>query len=148
VRGIDQHGDTVSLWQFYGDVIVFDVSTMWCRPCQQLAIGTEDLWQAFKDDGVVYVTALLQNTTDGPVSVEELNQWAALPAADDDGAYDLITAPIVSDPQGRSGSIEAVRNNQYPAVLLIGRDMRVVERVEPVSHENVHAAVEAALAAD
>ena len=33
----DQNGDKTSLWQFYGDVILLDISTMWCGPCQQIA---------------------------------------------------------------------------------------------------------------
>src|SRR5687768_2227270 len=44
-RLVDQHGDEVSLWQFYGNVILLDVSTIWCGPCQQLALETEHTWE-------------------------------------------------------------------------------------------------------
>lgn len=153
VRGLDQHGDEFSLWQLYGNVILFDVSTMWCRPCQQLASGTENTWRLFRDEGFVYVTVLIQDLQNGDVTVDELQTWAGLPdptvTDPTDPAYawgdDVITAPIVADDQGRSGSADAVRNNQFPAVLVIGRDMKVRQRVDPVSHDNIDAAVELAL---
>ena len=37
MRLMDQYGDEVSAWQFYGMVIALDFSTEWCAPCQELA---------------------------------------------------------------------------------------------------------------
>ena len=42
LRGQDQFGAEVSLWQFYGELVVLDISTMWCAPCQDLARGVQE----------------------------------------------------------------------------------------------------------
>ena len=41
----DQYDQTVALWQFYGMVLVVDISTMWCGPCQNLAEDAEATYQ-------------------------------------------------------------------------------------------------------
>lgn len=140
VRGDDQHGDEVSLWQFYGNYILLDISTMWCGPCQELAIGTEEISQDFKDDGVVYLTVLLENELKEGPTTEELELWSTFPSfhPDPNHPYDVITSPIISDPLGESGSSLAVRNNVYPVALLIGPDMRVIDRIEPVTDARIH----------
>lgn len=131
----DQFGDDVALWQFYGNVVLFDVSTIWCAPCQELAMDTEDTWEEYRDEGFVYVTILQQNLEGGEPTLEDLNEWA-------EGFG--ITAPIVSDPQGTfTGG--AIRNDQFPAVLVLDRDMTVAERVNPINDHEVRAAIERAL---
>lgn len=148
VRGLDQHGDEVSLWQFYGKLIVLDIATMWCGPCQELGRSTESFNAEYADRGVLHLTVLLENEDGVGPTQEELEKWATLPSLDADSPYDLITSPILSDPKGESGSIRAVRNNQYPVPLLVGRDMRILERIAPVTKAAIEDAVDEALAAE
>lgn len=140
VRGPDQHGNDVSIWQFWGNYVLLDISTMWCGPCQNLAKGTEATHQEFKDENFVYLTVLHENEQSEPCTEEELNLWATFPSAHDDPdhPYDLITAPIISDPFGESGSADAVENGQYPIVILIGPDMKVIDRIDPASEVRIH----------
>ena len=145
VRGTDQFGDEVSLWQFSGSVVLLDISTLWCSPCQDLARTAEATYQDYRDQGFVYFTDLHENLDGGPCSQDDLNAWAAFPAQNDD-PYDLITAPLVSDPKGRSGSIAAVRQGTYPALLVVGRDLKVAKRIDSPSDEAVRAAIEGVLA--
>lgn len=136
VRGTDQFGDEVSLWQFHDRWVLVDISTMWCAPCQDLARGTEDLYQAYRDRGLVYLTLLHENVGNDPPTVDDLALWARMPEGGE-GAYDLITAPVVADPKGRSGSIQAIRANQYPVVLLVDTELKVEVRVEPPTEERI-----------
>lgn len=136
IRGTDQFGKEVSLWQFWGLYVLVDISTMWCAPCQELGKGTEDVYQEFRDKGFMYLTVLHEDIDNGEVSLEELNQWAGLPALGE-GEHDTITSPVIEDFKGESGSISAVHANQYPVALLIGPDMKVVERVEPVTESRI-----------
>jgi hypothetical protein len=78
----------------------------------------------------MHLTVLHEDIDNGDVDGEELNLWAGLPASGD-SSYDLITAPIIADNKGVSGSIKAIKANQYPAVLLIGPDLEVLERLDP-----------------
>lgn len=134
-RLVDQFGDTVSLWQFYGDVVLVDISTMWCAPCQALAEHTEQTWSDYRDDGFVYVTVLQADVEAGPVDAEDIQIWA-----DTFG----ITAPIVED-SSTEATGSAIQQGQFPAVLVVGRDMTVVERVNPIGDAEVRAAIERAL---
>jgi thiol-disulfide isomerase/thioredoxin len=139
IRGVDQFGDEVSLWQFYGRHVLIDLGTLWCGPCRELAMGTEALNQEFLDEDVVYLTVLLENNEGDAPTVEELNLWASLPSyhPDPEHPYDLITAPVIADPKGVSGSSLAIRQNNYPVALLVGPDMQVIERIEPVSEARI-----------
>lgn len=128
VRGVDQHGNQVSLWQFAGRHVLLDVSAMWCAPCQELGAGTEHIYQEYLEHDVVYLTVIQQDVEGNDADVEELNQWATLPSSAG-GEYDLITAPIMSDPLGANGSAGAIQNGQFPEVMVIGPDLTVLEHV-------------------
>lgn len=136
LRVIDQHGDEVSLWQFYGDVVLLDISTMWCAPCQDLAQDTQSTSDHFAEDGFTYVTVLQQDVEGLEPSIEDLNLWA-------DGFG--IKSPVVSDSFGEHGTADAVINGQFPVVLIIDRSMGVAERVEDHSKGNIDAAIESQL---
>jgi hypothetical protein len=134
LRLTDQHGDEVSLWQFYGDIILFDVSTMWCSPCQELAWGVDETSAHFEEDGFTYLTVLQEAADGGEPGRADLNSW---------GDTFSITTPILGDPEKLSE--DALKNGQYPALLIIGRDMKVVSRVNPATDEAIREAVEALL---
>ena len=56
-----------------------------------------------------------------------------------------ITSPVLGD--GDKATAAAVQQGQYPAVLVIGPDLTVLERVNPPDDAEVHNAVERALSA-
>jgi thiol-disulfide isomerase/thioredoxin len=136
VRLIDQHGDEVSLWQFYGDVMLLDISTIWCGPCQDLGAHTEAVWQDYGPelgDGFIYLTALQEDLEGGLVDPEDVQLWVDTFA---------ISAPVLAD-SGKE--VAAVSNGQYPAVILIGRDLKVIQRVQGTADSEIRAAIEGAL---
>ncbi len=135
VRGVDQHGDEVSLWQFYGKLIVFDVSTQWCAPCQELARGTEETYQLYRDRGVVYVTLMGEDIVGQPATQETTLEWA--------DAFG-ITAPVITDPA--EVRHEVVADNLYPRVMIIGRDLTIeIDRIDSPSDPAIRAALEGLL---
>lgn len=134
-RLTDQHGDEVSLWQFYGKVVVVDISTMWCAPCRDLAQTTEETYQDYVDQDFMYLTILPENVENEPPSREDLNLWAD---------QFSITAPVVADPHA-DWAASAVNNGQYPAVFVLDRELRVAERVNPPDDPTLHAAIGRAL---
>ena len=133
-RLLDQHGDEVSLWQFYGDVILMDISTMWCGPCQQIAEDVDETWKDYAEEGFTYLTILPEDHQGGSVDNDDLNQWA--------DNFE-ITSPILADTEGYGYTVEP--EQVWPVVMLIDRKMKVlVERVSPNDH-SIREAIEDAL---
>jgi thiol-disulfide isomerase/thioredoxin len=130
----DQYGDEVALWQFYGMVVVLDVSTMWCSPCQELASEAQAIADDYRDRGFVYVTILAQDLGSDVPDQAELQQW---------GDAFHLTEPILADSAGYY--VQVVPDNAFPGVLLIGRDMQVAKEINPASDDTIRAAIEDAL---
>ena len=136
MRLVDQFGNEVSLWQFYGDLIVLDFSTMWCAPCAELAEGVTETWEEFEGEGFQYLTILSQDVYSNVPDVEDLDSWATDHA---------ITAPVLSD-DGTYTDVVIPPGQSFPRLLLIDRDMRVlVEEITPAEDATVRTTVEAAL---
>ncbi len=134
LRLTDQFGDEVSLWQFWGDVIVLDVSTVWCSPCQKLAATTQETYEHFEPQGFMYLTLLQQDAHGDATKPEDLQLWV--------DAYD-IEAPVLND-AGMAAQDALTSAGTYPAVLIIDRNMKVHYRMPPpFEGELVDAAVEA-----
>lgn len=136
MRLMDQHGNIVSLWQFYGDLIVLDFSTMWCAPCAVLAEGVDETWEEFEDEGFMYLSVLSQDVNSNVPDLEDLNQWAT---------DHTITAPVLTD-DGTYTSEVIPPGASFPLLMLIDRNMKMaVEEITPADDANVRSAVEAAL---
>lgn len=132
---MDQHGDPVSMWQFYGNVVVVDVSTMWCGPCAELADHVDETWADYKSQGFMYLTLLPEDNVAEVPDLEDLQRWAS---------DHSITAPVLSDDAGISALITP--NGEYPAIMVIDRDMTVAEdRVNPADDATIRALVESLL---
>ena len=48
-RMSDQHADDTTLYQFQGCVTLVDISTLWCAPCQALAVYVQDTADDYRD---------------------------------------------------------------------------------------------------
>jgi thiol-disulfide isomerase/thioredoxin len=132
---LDQHGNNVSLWQFYGQVILLDISAEWCAPCQELATEVDHTWKDYEDQGFMYLTILAEDNASQIPNQEVLEQWAT----------DFeITAPVLSDSEGYRSKL--VPTGAYPRLMLIDRTMKVsVDNVTPANDENIRAKIEEAL---
>jgi thiol-disulfide isomerase/thioredoxin len=114
----DQYGEEVSLWQFYGKVILFDVSAEWCAPCKILAEEVQPTQDDYAAQGLVYVSYIAEgNSSQEPVDTEILSKWA--------NDHDITAAPVL-------GSVDDLRSqlvptNAYPRLILIDRNLRVIE---------------------
>jgi cytochrome c biogenesis protein CcmG/thiol:disulfide interchange protein DsbE len=48
-------GETVTLSQFRGQVVIVNFWASWCPPCREEAPYLEATWRKYKDDGVVFI---------------------------------------------------------------------------------------------
>ncbi len=134
-RLMDQFGAEVSLWQFYGQVIVLDHSTYWCAVCQTLAQDVDETWLEFADDGFMYITLLSQDNEGAVPTVDVLQSWAD---------YFGITAPVLADDAGIAAQVVGAEG--FPRLQLIGRDMRLLnDQIVPTDDAQIRTEVQAAL---
>ena len=133
-RLVDQHGAEVSLWQFYGSVILLDISTMWCAPCQRIAHHVNDTWEDYRDQGFMYITVLPEDIDGDTVEADDLDEWA--------GSFG-IEAPVLADNEGFGYEVEPQK--VWPVLMLIDRKMKVVAERIPATDEAVRNAIESEL---
>ena len=74
---IDQTGTEVNLYDHLGKVIILDLSTMWCGPCQMAGSDADPMIARLGGpDKVVYVTVLIENMSGRDPTVADLEMWA------------------------------------------------------------------------
>ena len=131
----DQNGDTVSMWQFTGCVTVVDLSTSWCAPCQQLATEVDEMYAKYDAEGLAYVTLLSQDLENNDTDRQDLIDWSE--------NFGVTTTPIVADHvytwEILGGQVA------FPRVLLLDRDMRMLNDNVGQTHDVIDAAVRDAL---
>lgn len=132
LRMIDQHGKDVSLWQFYGQIVLLDVSAEWCAPCRLLAEDTEHTYLEYKDDGFMYLTLLAEDEYSQLPSQEVLDEWA--------NEYS-ITAPVLADTIDHRPQL--VPTGAYPRLILINQDMKVEKaNITPAEDSRIREEIE------
>jgi thiol-disulfide isomerase/thioredoxin len=114
--GIDQFGDEVELYQFYGKVIVLDVFAEWCPPCNDLAPEGEDFYKALADQDVILIGAMQQDG-DGEIPGHD----AVLRWSETHG----LSHPVLADTTNTSDPFATIGGG-YPTFPVIGPDMRVI----------------------
>ena len=66
----DQHGIPRRLSDYRGQVILLDISTMWCTYCQIEADHAEEFYQQYKDRGFTMINALYADYNGAPITLE------------------------------------------------------------------------------
>ncbi len=129
LRFYDQFNNEVCLWQFYGELILFDISAEWCAPCKLLAEEVDATQSDYEDQGFIYLTLIAEpNASSDPVTLEVLEHWAE---------HNHITkAPVLRTEADYRPIL--VPTNAYPRLILIDRNMRVVnDNIFPQNDETI-----------
>jgi len=132
---MDQHGNMVSLYDYYGKAIVLDLSAMWCGPCQLAAADTQALQDKYGEN-LIYLTVLIENLNQiSPPVQEDLQMWAASFG---------IKAPILAGPKGmlHPTGEDGWRVYAWPTFVFIDYDMTILEYLTGFSKTTLESKVE------
>lgn len=128
VRFPDQFGDTVALWQFSGRLLVFEISPMWCAPCQELAEGLEEMVRDYDGTDLAYVQIVAEDVQGNPPTQVHAADWAA--------SFGLISLPVVADTEGFYTNFG--EGGVYPVLVGVSRDMVIFEAgFTPTSEDEI-----------
>jgi len=73
----DAFGNDVRLHQFYGNVVLLDLSAGWCGPCQLVAEDANEMWHELRTDGFMIIHAMIDDwTADGVLNEPFLEEWS------------------------------------------------------------------------
>ena len=109
----DQDGRQVSLYDYEGQVILLDISAMWCPPCRDEARDAMALYSANKEHGFVILTVLMDDEMQRPPDQQDCRRWAS--------AFRL-TFPVLAD-TSRSVWRNYDDNGGVPLNMVIDRNM-------------------------
>ena len=73
---VDQHGNTVELYDYYDKVIIIDLSSIWCAVCQNIATKGDEFITSYGADNFIWITILIDGASYGvPPTPDEIQSW-------------------------------------------------------------------------
>jgi len=72
----NQHGDKVELYDFHKQVIVIDLSAMWCGVCAQIAPKGDEFTSDYGDENFEWLTLMIDDAQGNPPDQSDLQAWA------------------------------------------------------------------------
>lgn len=116
---MDQYGEEVSLYQFYGMVIMVEIGATWCPYCNSSADHAEELLESYDGDCVMFLYLLIEDENGNPPDLADVQYWAE--------HYEL-NFPVLADPHATIAN--ALGTNGIPTFFFIDREMVLRSKVE------------------
>lgn len=114
----NQHGADVELYDYYGKVIIVDLSTMWCGPCASMAQSADPIVAEYGSENLEWLTVIIEDEQGSPPDHDDLNRWALAHGLEGHilaGSRDLIA----TDPELKTGYPVA----GWPTFVVIDQEM-------------------------
>jgi thiol-disulfide isomerase/thioredoxin len=86
-RLLDKNDNPWKLSDHLGDVVLLDLSAMWCAPCQSAAATAQATQDDYASKGFHYVTILVVDTQNNTMDASEATQWA--------DTFGITSAPVL-----------------------------------------------------
>tara|TARA_R100000008_G_scaffold75897_1_gene55367 strand:+ start:66 stop:623 length:558 start_codon:yes stop_codon:yes gene_type:complete len=133
---MDQHGNDWSLYDHKGKITVLDLSAMWCAPCRNAALASQNVVNSFGHDKVQWVTILVEDVERNPPDLADLQSWEL--------AYGNGSEPILA---GDRSLLDASGQNgfpltSWPTFLILDEDLKIVEILKGWNEQTLKLAIE------
>lgn len=128
---MDWQGNNFNLEDFNGSVIVLSFSAMWCGPCRQEAQELINIYNTYKERGLVVLQCLFQDEDSNPADIQDMATWMQ---------WFGINYLVFNDPD--KSTVDAFKFNSIPFNLVIGRDFIIYKRFSGNYPEQIRQAVE------
>jgi thiol-disulfide isomerase/thioredoxin len=109
---VDQFGDDVELYQFYGQVVQIALVAEWCGICRDEAPDIDAVGAELIDDAAI-ITILMEDSAGRTPDAATAARWA-----DELG----VTGPVLAGP----GDLNSSVRGGFPTLPLLDRDMVIV----------------------
>ena len=117
----DQNGDNVELYDFQGDVILLDFSTMWCGVCRTVADHVQEMHDHYTPFSIL--TVLTENYSGNPPDMGDLRDWAT--------EHAITTAPVLAGDDSIVGKADDLWDvNGIPCFFVIDKDF-YLRKIQP-----------------
>jgi len=134
---LDQNGQPWRLENHLGDVVLIDLSVMWCGPCQYAATTAQSTEDVYSHLGFHYVTILMDNFTGSPAVESDCLSWAT--------NFGITDAPVLVGDRDMLTSMGAscvFPVSSWPTFMILNRNHEVVWVMDGYSESALKAAIE------
>jgi thiol-disulfide isomerase/thioredoxin len=73
----NQHGDEVELYDYYGKIVIVDLSAMWCGPCVSMAQAADPIVADYGAENLEWLTIIIDDEQGNPPDQDDLVRWAS-----------------------------------------------------------------------
>jgi hypothetical protein len=114
----NSNGDVEEIYNYYGEVIVLDISAMWCDPCQIAAWNSNSI--KVTTGGVKWITVLIEDLQGNAPDEDDGIEWGNYFGIEYNEIW-LGTREDNLDADGATG----VPLGGWPYFLIIDKDLRI-----------------------
>lgn len=118
--GINSLGEIESLYDFYGQPIVLDLSAMWCGPCNLAGSEAQEIMDIYSADDLVYITVLIENRNRLPPTADDIQWWLE--------EWGITTAPVIGSSRDLLNNADLTAGwylEGWPTFYLIDEKMNI-----------------------
>ena len=115
----DSRGNSFSLEDLKGRVILLNISAMWCGPCRNEASELMEIYNTYKERGFEIVQCIYQDEEGDPADISDIQRWV--------NEFDLGFT-VVNDPDKSLTGFFSFSG--IPFNVIIGRDFVIRYRSE------------------
>ena len=113
----DQDEELWRLSNNSGDLILLDLSVMWCGPCNVAAQTQQSVQDQYEDQGFQYVTVLIADSQNDTVEDSDLDLWTTM--------HSITSAPVLRGSREllqSSGLSYGFPASSWPTFVIIDRE--------------------------